>query len=247
MMRSGIKWSLIAAATIVLLTLVVVELVSWNFLKPRIETAVEHATGRNFDIEGDVEVGLFPRPGITLHEVTLANPDWAEPEHFLEVDRVRAVPDLLALLTGTIALARLDVDHPVVRLIGRADGPANWVFSSEGEAQREDAKNSSSQSDPLPIHRVNVDNADIHYRPAGPGEPLRLSMPRLVLRDDGESAALDAKLSWHPCIRYQHNTFASHLLTAAPASATSRCRDKRARRPCLLVQYVRRLQTCPAS
>jgi len=194
MIRRNIKWSLLSVAAFILLTIIAVELISWNLLKPRIKTAVEQATGRELFIEGDVELSLLPRPQMTLHEVALANPDWAGPEHFIELDRLRVAPDLLALVTGQVALARVDIDNPEVRLVDRTQGPANWVLSGSSESQPADSSENQSDADPLPFHRVNVDDAEIRYRPTGSGEPLKMRMPSLQLLDDGEIADLDARL-----------------------------------------------------
>jgi len=185
MKKRAVQRSLLVAAGVVLLAVVVFHAMSWNFLKPRITAGVEQATGREFFIAGDVELSLLPRPRITLHEVALANPSWAGPEHLIEIARLRVAPDLLALLSGQVALARVDIDRPVLQLIEGDNGRANWVLQGSGE-------DGQSDSDPMPIHRLNVSDADVRYRPAGPGEPLQLQLPLLRLRDNGETAALEA-------------------------------------------------------
>lgn len=195
MRRRGVKLSLLAAAAVILLTAVAVELISWNFLKPRIKAAVEQTTGRELFIGGDVGLSLLPRPRMTLHEVAFANPEWAGPEHFIEVDRLRMAPDLLALITGQVALAHVDIDNPVIRLVDRKEGPANWMLSGSRGNQPADSSASQSDTDPLPIHRVNVEDAEIRYQPSGSGKPVQMRVPSLRLRDDGQSADLDGRFS----------------------------------------------------
>lgn len=193
MNRSRLKRSLGIAALVVgaliVLAIAVVELVSWNFLKPRIAAQVASATGRELSIEGKVEVDLLPRPRITLHDVSLANPDWAGPDNFIHLDRLRAAPDVAALLTGRLALARIDIDAPVVRLIERDDGPGNWVMAGDTESDGQ------SDGEPVPVHRVHVENAEIHYRSADSDSALTLKAPAIRWRDDGESSSLAATLA----------------------------------------------------
>lgn len=173
-----LKWVLFGLVVAVIAGVVTVELISWNFLKPRIAAQVEATTGRELSIDGDVEIDLLPRPRITLHEVSLANPDWAETPDFVELDRLRLAPDLLALATGRLALARIDVDAPVVRLIDRSDGTANWVLDGAGEGD----------AGPVPVRRLDITDAEISYRSPKVERTLALDLPSIRLRDDGESA-----------------------------------------------------------
>lgn len=195
---------------------VAVELISWNFLKPRIAAQVESATGRELFIGGDVDIDILPRPRIVLRDLGLANPEWVETAHFIELDRLRVAPDLLALVMGRFALARIDVDAPLVRLVEQADGRANWVLAGDGEAE------------PVPVHRLSVTNAEIRYRPPGHGQMLAVRIPAILLRDSGGSARVhatvaftgrkieidadtDTLFAWNP----PDNAFDGHLRIAA--------------------------------
>ncbi len=60
----------------VALIVVVLALMPWNFLKPVITDHIEQATGRSVAIHGDVEISLFPRPQLALHQLEISNPEW---------------------------------------------------------------------------------------------------------------------------------------------------------------------------
>jgi hypothetical protein len=187
-LRRAIKWPLMAlAAVLAMLAMlaVAVELISWNFLKPRIAERVESATGRALEIDGNVDLALLPRPGLTLHDVALANPDWAESPHFVEIDRLRVLPDLAAAITGRLALARIDIDGPRVRLIQRPDAPPNWALDRDNGA--------GDGGGPVPIHRLAIDDAEIRYRATGSGEAWTVRLPSLRVADDGDSSTAEGR------------------------------------------------------
>ncbi len=206
-MPRALKWSLYAvggALALFAVLVVVVELMSWNFLKPRISSAVEQATGREFSIEGKVDVGLLP-PHVTLNEVALDNPDWADAEHFVEVERLRVAPDVSALLRGQLALSRVDIDTPFVRLIDRANGPPNWVLEPGGGDQPGSGKpaidvGDGSQPDgasggPIPVERLELTDGELRYTGAGHDRKIEVGIPSLRLNDDGETTSVEASLA----------------------------------------------------
>ncbi|MGK7296374.1 MAG: AsmA family protein [Candidatus Wenzhouxiangella sp. M2_3B_020] len=184
-MKRAAKWIVLVCLVAVVLAVVAVELIDWNFLKPRIAAQVKQATGRELSIGGDVEIDLLPRPRIVLHDVALANPDWTTPEHFVELERLRVAPDLLAAAVGRVALARIDIDAPKLRLVDRSNAPPNWAFAGNGD---------SGATDPVPVHRLDVTNAEILYRAPGAERTLDFRVPSIRVRDDGESASASAKL-----------------------------------------------------
>ncbi len=206
-MKRALRWSLYAmggAVALFAVLVVVVELMSWNFLKPRIASAVEQATGREFSIEGKVDVGLLP-PHVTLNDVALDNPDWAETEHFVEVERLRVAPDVFALLRGQLALSRVDIDTPFVRLIDRADGPPNWVLES-GDGDQAASGNPASDEEggsqsgdasggPIPVEHLELTDGEVRYTGAGQDRTIELGIPSLRLNDDGETTSAKASLA----------------------------------------------------
>ena len=60
-------------AFIVLATIALALLVDPNDYKTEISAAVERATGRQFSLEGDLELDVFPRLRITIGAAELAN------------------------------------------------------------------------------------------------------------------------------------------------------------------------------
>ena len=127
------RWILRIALT--LLTLAVVAVVAL-FLIPtdqisRIaEAKFEENTGRALTLTGDVRPQLFPRLGVTLGAVEIANAPWAGSEPMVEATRLEIGVGLSALFSGDIVVEAFTIENPVIRLVRNADGLANWDFLS---------------------------------------------------------------------------------------------------------------------
>ena len=127
------RWILRIALT--LLTLVVLAVVAL-FLIPtdRIARIAEAQfldnTGRVLSIQGEVSPQIFPRLGVVLGDVTIANADWAGSEPMVETARMEVGVGLSALMGGEIIVEAFEIESPVIRLRTNAEGVANWDFGS---------------------------------------------------------------------------------------------------------------------
>ena len=123
----------IAAA--MLLGLVLLALVwDWNWLRGPIERRVSAATGRSFDIAGDLDVDLGLKPRIEVGRMVLGNLPGAKDPTMARVERLDFRIDLLRWLRGDVILSQMRVDRPDLLLEQDAKGRANWVFPA-GEAE----------------------------------------------------------------------------------------------------------------
>lgn len=193
LLASILRWGLLIVLTLLILGVLAIEFLSWNFLKEPIEERFETATGRSLSIDGDLSLSLFPRPVATFNNLALDNPEWAEASNMVEIERIRVWPSLWAALRGQLVLDEVAIEAPKGNLEERADGRTNWVFP----ALETPAPNDKEQNDAPPpiIRQVSLSDARIRYR-AADQEPLVLSIPSLKADDDGQSTAVRASISF---------------------------------------------------
>ncbi|HEX7047661.1 MAG TPA: AsmA family protein [Gammaproteobacteria bacterium] len=117
----GILILLIVAAAIALPLLV-----DPNDFKPRIVSAVEDATGRNFEIPGEISLSVFPWLGVELGAVRLGNAEGFGEKPFASVEGVEVRVKLLPLLQKDIEIGNVIVEQPTIRLARNAEGRTNW-------------------------------------------------------------------------------------------------------------------------
>ncbi|WP_341938732.1 AsmA family protein [Marinimicrobium sp. C2-29] len=87
-------WGLAAFTVLLVVLVLIVELMSWNFLKGPITEHIETTTGREMKITGDVSVSLLPYPQLSLSGLRLANPDGAQYPQMLTIDHLEIEPSL---------------------------------------------------------------------------------------------------------------------------------------------------------
>lgn len=106
--------------------LVVVWLVDANAFKPRIEAEVRAATGREFALDGDIDLGFFPWLSLETGAGRFGNPAGFPAEPMASWRSARLGVKLIPLLRGDLAIGRVRLDALDLRLLRRADGTANW-------------------------------------------------------------------------------------------------------------------------
>ncbi|QTP60842.1 AsmA family protein [Billgrantia antri] len=182
----------LAPVLIVAFLVAAVDLLHWNALKPVIIERVEETTGRQVAVRGDVGIDLFPRPQLTLEDVTLDNPDWAEAEHLLEARRITLTPALGDLLRGQVSWDEAGVSDATLNLEQRADAPGNWHFDT-GREERQTQEDSASR---LPLRQLSIADSQVHYRAAQAEIPLEFSLSSLEIQADDEALHTEAMLSF---------------------------------------------------
>lgn len=85
-------------------------------LTSALETRVAAATGYAIATAGNGKVGLFPGFSVTLHDVTLTDPNDRTTGRSISVGSVRADLSLRSLLTGTPRVTELTLTRPEIRV-----------------------------------------------------------------------------------------------------------------------------------
>ncbi|MBW8368958.1 MAG: AsmA family protein [Arenimonas sp.] len=183
---------------LLLLVVLLGVLFDWNWYRGPIERQVTAATGREFRIQGDLDVDLhWARPTVIANGIMLGNADWAERRTMLEVQRVEIVWAIWHVWRGDIVLPRVRLVGPELRLERNDEGLANWNFG-EPDPDRE----------PLDLPRIDqllVEDGRFHLREAQyqtdlsvdvrSGEPeLAEGFAPLLLSGDGRYRRSDFQL-----------------------------------------------------
>ena len=125
-----LKWISWFLAGLVVLTLVAVAVLVWvvdpNGFKPRIEAAVRDATGRDFRLVGDIELGFFPWLSLRTGSGQFGNPPGFPAEPMASWRSAHLGVKVFPLIRGELEVDRVRLDGADVRLTRRADGHANW-------------------------------------------------------------------------------------------------------------------------
>lgn len=141
----------IAATLVALLVLLWILIVTldWNRARPYINQRVSAATGREFAINGEVQVALgfgtasepgwrryVPRPHIVAHDVSMGNPAWSSVGPTLvRARKIDISLHLLPLLAHQVNISNLGLEQASVALERRQDRSNNWTFHNNGPSR----------------------------------------------------------------------------------------------------------------
>jgi AsmA protein len=146
-------------ALVVLGVLVVVWLVDPNRFKPRIEAAVRDATGREFSLVGDIELGFFPWLALRTGEGSFGNAPGFGPEPMVKWRSAQLGARLFPLLRGELVANRVQLEGVDLRLVRHADGHGNW----EGIGSAEPAQGESAAGTTVRIDGVEIADSRLSF------------------------------------------------------------------------------------
>jgi len=174
---------------LLLLTAAILLLVDPNDYRDDITTAVQDATGRELNIDGDLSLSLFPWLGLSLGETRLSNAagDGIKKD-FIRVESVDINVKLLPLLQQRIEMKTLHLRGLRVNLSRAVDGRSNWndlLATPPTDDIRQPAKSPAEESEAKPVLAlavggINIEDAHIVWDDRQAGQ--RIEIDRLFLR-----------------------------------------------------------------
>ncbi len=189
-------------ALVVLGVLVIVWLVDPNSFKSTIESAVRDATGREFTLVGEIELGFFPRLGLRTGEGRFGNAAGFGPDPMVSWKSAQLGAKLFPLLRGELVADRVFLRGADVRLVRHADGRGNWEGLGGDKPADPNARPMELHIDGIEIEdsrvlfvdeaaprRVEVTALDLTTDEISPGRPFTDTQVAGVLHMDGFAAA----------------------------------------------------------
>ncbi|HET9862280.1 MAG TPA: AsmA family protein [Steroidobacteraceae bacterium] len=180
-----LKWISYGIGALVVLLLLALLVLVWvvdpNRFKPRIEAEVRKATGREFTLVGDIELGFFPWLALRSGPGQFGNPPGFPAEPMASWRRAQVGAKLLPLLRGELVVDRVRLSGLDLRLVRHADGSANWQGIGSGEPAEAEPADRQLTVD-------GVELADSRLLFVDEGAPRRIEITGLSLTTDEISA-----------------------------------------------------------
>ncbi|MBP0492001.1 AsmA family protein [Pararoseomonas indoligenes] len=158
-------------------------LVRSDAARPRLEAAIEAATGRRLTLSGPVTLRPALVPTIALEGPVFANvPGGSRPE-MLRARRIEAEVALIPLLSREVKIRRIALVEPDLLLEIDAQGRGNWQFNRarpDAPAPANPIPAEPSRPFGIAVDAVTIERGRITWR--APGQEEVVELPRLVLR-----------------------------------------------------------------
>ncbi len=121
-----VKTLLVLVVVIVIVAVVFVSVFDANEYKPEIIAQVEQATGRDFSIDGDIGLTLYPWIGLKLEKTTLGNASGCSDRAFAWLAQLNVKVIVLALLKKRIEINKVQLKGLQLSLEVDKNGNNNW-------------------------------------------------------------------------------------------------------------------------
>ncbi len=192
-MRKILLTVLLIVVVLVVVAVALPFLLPRDMIKAQLEQRVSAALGRDFVVEGPLTFRPWRPFALSLADVRLANPVWAENPELARIALVDVEVDALAYLGGTVDIVRVVVDEPVLALEVDAEGVPSWRFEGSGEAEEGGGDTGDGEGLDLPdirIGEVALTDGAVTYIDHRTGERREFSGIRLGASTEAESGAL---------------------------------------------------------
>ncbi|MBX3655294.1 MAG: AsmA family protein [Ramlibacter sp.] len=181
---SGVR--ALAAGLIALLVVVLTVLwMPWDWLRGPLNRYVSERTGRHFEIQRRLEVHPGWTSRVKLEGIVFANPPWAKDPYLIRAESAEFEVRLPSLLSGRLDLPSLVLHRPELGLQIEADGRRTWALGRE-------------TADPGNVPRIGsltMDGGALHFVAPAEGADVRAAF-ELKPSDTGLPLHFQAKGRW---------------------------------------------------
>ncbi len=162
----------IFAAIILLIVIVAIALpifIDPNDFKPQIQQFVKDNSGRDLNIEGNLDLSVFPWLGIATGPLMLDNADGFGDQPFAKIDESNIKVKLLPLLSKKLEVNKVILKGLQLNLAKNKQGVSNWddLSSKPAEEPEPETETAEQSSSPIlaafAIGGVAIENAEINW------------------------------------------------------------------------------------
>lgn len=183
----------------------------FDLVRDRVIEQVKARTGRDLAVSGPTALSLFPRPTVSLSDVSLSAPEGLEGPPTLVVPLIDAEVRLWSLLAAQPAVERITLHRPVIELRIDTQGRRSWDFSSlrprtlRSPSSSADAEHAAPPSvEPSPINEarrsavltklgsgsIRIIDGSVRYRSEGTGARADIEALNVTIAAGGSDAPL---------------------------------------------------------
>ncbi len=170
---------LLSVAAIVAGLIIAALLVPLDVFRGPLEAAASHALGREVRIGGPLHLAVYPRLGISLKDVAVANAAGDREKEMVTVGKIVVVARLAPLLSGHLDVTKIVLKQPVIHLEVGSNGIGNWQAARGAGAVRLEPNPSAPVR--LGFGSVRIEDGTVAYFDARSRKSRTLSHVELTL------------------------------------------------------------------
>jgi hypothetical protein len=169
---------------VVIAVVVVISTIDVNQYKGDVITAVEDATGRKLQIDGDLGFAVSLVPTVVVEDVKFSNASWGSKPEMVSLKKLEVKIALLPLLTGDIQVNKIVLIDPQILLETNKKGTGNWVFASNKKQDAAETEKEAGKAPSVIVNEVQIENATLIYNDGVTGEKTNLVIDQITAAAD---------------------------------------------------------------
>ena len=168
--RLVITFSTLAAILLVAVAVFYYLLHDQDWIKGKVEGTVSELSGRQFTIQGPLDIEISLHPTVAAEGLMFANAPWADTGNMVELNKLRLSIDLLSVFSDQFVIHFIEADGLVVALAENDNGDVNWDLFP-GEKTEDEA---ALTEWPINLGRVSLTQFSMTHDAPDRTEPLDL-------------------------------------------------------------------------
>ena len=194
-MKKGFKYLAAFVVLVLILAagagLLLMTMVNSDWVKTQISQYAKTSTGRDLIIKGSLHASFWPQFGISVHDISLSNPNGFGDEPFLSAKKLTINAELMPLLHHQLSVNRASLSDAVINLQKNRQGQTNWTFKSNTTQAKntptaEDAGSQNSEQKntmQFNIAGISLAHSTINYTDAQTDQHLSLQDANVTSSD----------------------------------------------------------------
>lgn len=185
-----------------------------NTLKPRLEAWVKAEKQRTLKFNGPISLSLFPKPGITLSDLSLSERD--HEALFAHISDARVTMQLWPLFSKKFIIDEVDIQGATINLFKNKAGQYNFADLTETKKKPEGKALPEMLTDSEPVTGAASSGSDFHLSQFN----IAKSNLKYIDQQSGQQLMLNDLSLFGDTITAQgagHIDFSSHLQNTAPS------------------------------
>lgn len=181
-MKSLLRYLFIAVGTVLVLllafSLAVLLFVDPEDYREDIVQALNEETGRQFSLDGELSLGVFPCCSVRTGGISVSNPQgWPEGD-FARVDSAEVSLQLWPLISRQqLQVGQVAINGVMLNLISRRDGSVNWDFAAGEQSDTSGADDVADRNEAdiaLDVAGISISNSALLYTDELTGDRIEL-------------------------------------------------------------------------
>lgn len=194
-----LKLFVVIALVLIIAAVAIVYLVDPSHFKPKIENQLTSALNRDTKIDGSIRVKIFPRIGLAVNNIKVANDSHFGKKEFANIQSLRVNVELKPLLQQQLKINSIEFYKAKFNLTVDKKGKTNWqtLATSDQATESEQPQTGYFKLENTQIKKIMVSDSSVVLNNQNTGHHVTFSNINVSINDVRTKQAFPINVSYH--------------------------------------------------